>query len=378
MANLDIAMPLALLAVSTVALILNERTEEKLKTALEKRELRTRDVVMLVAMIVVAVSVMGYVSIIDPGQIFQNIILLVFLFSYSMLLFIFAYLFSGMKRKRAQLFSLCFAIVGLLVGMISLVEPFADGLTHYRAVAFFGLAAFALVSLIINSKKTETEERMYLAIQPSALFVLLFVFFNIFYDGAPVWAPAILDFFALAFAVLIILYLGSLFSWKTVLLFAVLLTVADIILVLVTGTMIDAAEQFTGLGLPVLVYLPNVPFVFSPEGTLLFRGLGLGDFFFAGILALQTVKKFGKQAGYAALVAMTISFAIFEAFLPEVLNFLEPLLQREVGGFPGTLMIILGWVPVVVWKILSDNKQKRQDGEINQKIENGGLPEKGA
>ncbi len=378
MANLDIAMPLALLAVSTVALFLNERTEEKLKTALEKRELRTRDVVMLVAMIVVAVSVMGYVSIIDPGQIFQNIILLVFLFSYSMLLFIFAYLFSGMKRKRAQLFSLCFAIVGLLVGMISLVEPFADGLTHYRAVAFFGLAAFALVSLIINSKKTETEERMYLAIQPSALFVLLFVFFNIFYDGAPVWAPAILDFFALAFAVLIILYLGSLFSWKTVLLFAVLLTVADIILVLVTGTMIDAAEQFTGLGLPVLVYLPNVPFVFSPEGTLLFRGLGLGDFFFAGILALQTVKKFGKQAGYAALVAMTISFAIFEAFLPEVLNFLEPLLQREVGGFPGTLMIILGWVPVVVWKILSDTKQKRQDGEINQKIENGGLPEKGA
>lgn len=378
MANLDIAMPLALLAVSTVALLLNERTEEKLKTALEKRELRTRDVVMLVAMIVVAVSVMGYVSIIDPGQIFQNIILLVFLFSYSMLLFIFAYLFSGMKRKRAQLFSLCFAIVGLLVGMISLVEPFADGLTHYRAVAFFGLAAFALVSLIINSKKTETEERIYLAIQPSALFVLLFVFFNIFYDGAPVWAPAILDFFALAFAVLIILYLGSLFSWKTVLLFAVLLTVADIILVLVTGTMIDAAEQFTGLGLPVLVYLPNVPFVFSPEGTLLFRGLGLGDFFFAGILALQTVKKFGKQAGYAALVAMTISFAIFEAFLPEVLNFLEPLLQREVGGFPGTLMIILGWVPVVVWKILSDNKQKRQDGEINQKIENGGLPEKGA
>jgi len=378
MANLDIAMPLALLAVSTVALLLNERTEEKLKTALEKRELRTRDVVMLVAMIVVAVSVMGYVSIIDPGQIFQNIILLVFLFSYSMLLFIFAYLFSGMKRKRAQLFSLCFAIVGLLVGMISLVETFADGLTLYRAVAFFGFAAFALVSLIINSKKTETEERMYLAIQPSALFVLLFVFFNIFYDGAPVWAPAILDFFALAFAVLIILYLGSLFSWKTVLLFAVLLTVADIILVLVTGTMIDAAEQFTGLGLPVLVYLPNVPFVFSPEGTLLFRGLGLGDFFFAGILALQTVKKFGKQAGYAALVAMTISFAIFEAFLPEVLNFLEPLLQREVGGFPGTLMIILGWVPVVTWKILSDNKQKRQDREVNQKIENGGLPEKGA
>jgi len=89
MATLDIAMPLALFAVSIAALLLNKRTEGKLKTTFEERELRTRDVVLLVVMIVVAVSVIGYVSILDPGQIFQNVILLVFLFSYSMLLFIF-------------------------------------------------------------------------------------------------------------------------------------------------------------------------------------------------------------------------------------------------------------------------------------------------
>jgi hypothetical protein len=378
MATLDIAMPLALLAVTVVALLLNERTEGKLKTTFEERELRTRDIVLLVIMIVVAVSVIGYVSIIAPGQIFQNVILLVFMFSYSMLLFIFSYLFSGMKQRRAQLFSLGFAVASLVAGTIGLLEPFADGLALYRALAFYGLAAFALASVILDAKKMEAKERWYVAVQPPALFVLLFVFFNVVYDGAQVWAPVLLDVFALTFAVLIILYLGSLFTWKTVLVFAVLLTIVDIILVLGTGSMVVAAQQFTGLGLPVLVHLPNVPLVFSPEGIVLFRGLGLGDFFFAGILALQTFKKFGKQAGYAAVVAMTISFAIFEAFLPEILNLLEPLLQREIGGFPGTLMIIIGWLPVVAWKLLSERKQKQQDREIYQKIGNGVLPKQGA
>jgi hypothetical protein len=333
---------------------------------------------LLVAMIVVAVSVIGYISIIDPGQIFQNIILLVFLFSYSMLLFIFSYLFSGMRHRRAQLFSLGFGVASLLAGTIGLIEPFVDGLALYRALAFYGLAAFAFASIILDMKKAEAQERWYIAVQPPALFVLLFVFFNVVYDGAPVWAPALLDVFALTFAVLIILYLGSLFNWKTVSLFAVLLTIVDIILVLGTGTMVDAAEQFTGLGLPVLVHLPNVPFVFSAAGAIQFRGLGLGDFFFAGILALQTSKKFGKKAGYIAVIAMSLSFGIFEAFLNEVIILLQPLLPLEIEGFPGTLMIILGWVPVVVWYLLTERKQNLQDRKMDQKIENGGLPEQGA
>ena len=377
MPTLDIAMPLALLGVSIAALLLNERTEGKLKTTFEERELRTRDVVLLVVMIFVAVSVIGYVSIIDPGNLFQNVIMLVFLFSYSMLLFIFSYLFSGMKQRSAQLFSLGFAVASLLAGTIGLLQPFADGLAIYRALAFYGLAVFTLASTIIDMKKAEAQERWYIAIQPPALFVLMFVFFNVAYDGTPVWAPILLDVFALTFAVLIILYLGSLFTWKTVSLFAVLLTVVDIILVLGTGTMVDAAEQFTGLGLPVLVHLPNVPFVFSTAGAIQFRGLGLGDFFFAGILALQTYKKFGKQAGYISVIAMTLSFGIFEAFLEEVLVLLQPSLNREIGGFPGTLMIIIGWVPVVAWYLLSERKQKAQDREMDQKIENGGLPEQG-
>jgi hypothetical protein len=360
MATLDIAMPLALFAVTAAALFLNERTEGKLKTTFEEKELRTRDVVMLVVMIVVAVSIIGYVSLLDPGKIFQNVLMLVFLFAYSMLLFMFTYLFSGIKRRWAQLFSLVFAVAGLLAGTVSLVAPFTDGLAFYRALAFYGLAAFAFASIVVDARKAGAKERWYLGVQPPALFVLLFVLFNVVYSGAPVWAPGLLDVFAFTFAVLIILYLGSLFTWKTVLVFAVLLTIVDIILVLGTGTMVVAAEQFTGLGLPILVHLPNVPLVFSPEGSILFRGLGLGDFFFAGILALQTFKKFGKKTGYISVIAMTLSFAVFEAFIPEIVNLLQPLLQREIGGFPGTLMIIVGWLPVVAWKLLSERKQKQQ------------------
>jgi len=367
MATLDIAMPLALLAVTATALFLNKRTEEKLKTTLEEREFRTRDVVLLVAMVVVAVSVVAYISILDPGQIFQSIILLVFIFSYSLLLFIFSYLFSGMKRRKAQLFSLGFGVASLVAGTVSLMAPFVDGLAFYRALAFYGLSAFAFSSIIVDAKKADVKERWYVAVQPPALFVLLFVFFNLVYGGAPVWAPVLLDVFALTFAVLIILYLGSLFTWKTVFVFAVLLTIVDIILVLGTGSMVVAAQEFTGLGIPVLVHLPNLPLIETMQG-ILFRGLGLGDFFFAGILALQTFKKFGKRTGFISVVAMTISFAVFEAFLPEIVSLLEPLLHRDIAGFPGTLMIILGWLPVVAWKMLSERRQKQQESKkIDQK-----------
>ena len=65
---------------------------------------------------------------------------------------------------------------------------------------------------------------------------------------------------------------------------------------------------------------------------------------------------------------MTLSFGIFEAFIPEIVTALEPILHRQIGGFPGTLMIILGWLPVAAWKILSERNQKQQEiREINQK-----------
>ena len=131
-----------------------------------------------------------------------------------------------------------------------------------------------------------------------AIFVLLFVFFNIINNSgtAAVWAPYLMDVFALTFAILIILYLSTCLTGK---------------LWAFCGApnnyghhsghrntaMVTAATTFTGLGLPVLVYLPNVPiqFTFRPQLAILFRGLGLGDFFFAGVLIVQTFKNSAKK-----------------------------------------------------------------------------------
>jgi hypothetical protein len=104
--------------------------------------------------------------------------------------------------------------------------------------------------------------------------------------------------------------------------------------------------------------LPNVPFVAHVGGGILLRGLGLGDFFFAGILAIQTSKKFGTKTAVTTAVAMAVSFGIWEAFLQDIINGLTPILGRNIGGWPATVCMITGWAPVIAWKMLSERRKK--------------------
>jgi hypothetical protein len=344
MLTFDIAMPTALFVVTLVAMLLNRRIEDKLKTTFEERELRMRDAILFVVMISVAVSVIVFIP--------QMAITMVFLFSYSTLLFTFSYIFSGIRKRSAQLFCLGFGVASLVAGTVAILDPFAHSLMFYGAVALLGLAAFAFVALVFEQKRSDVKQRWYLAVMPPILFVLLFLVYN----GTSLWFPFLLDAYGVLFAVLIILYLGSLFTWKSALIFAGLLTIVDIILVLVTGIMVTAAQTVSGLGLPVLISLPTLPLIITERG-IQFMSLGLGDFFFAGILATQTFRKFGKQTAVLASIAMSVSFGIFEALL----------LTYRFGAFPGTLMIICGWLPVVAWKILGARRQKQQESrEINQ------------
>ena len=331
MLSFDIAMPAALLVVTLVAMLLNKRIEGKLKTTFEEREFRRQDAILFVVMISVAVSVIVFVP--------QMAILALFLFSYSALLFMFSYIFSDIRKRRAQLFCLGFGLAALVAGTVALL----DSLMFYGAVALFGLAAFAFVALVFEQKRSDTKQRWYLAVMPPALFVLLFLVYN----ETSLWFPFLLDTYGVIFAVLIILYLGSLFTWKSALIFAGLLTVMDIILVLVTGIMVTAAQTVSGLGLPVLISLPTLPLIITERG-IQFMSLGLGDFFFAGILATQTFRKFGKRTAVLSAIAMSVSFGIFEALL----------LTYRFGAFPGTLMIICGWLPVVAWKLVAERKTK--------------------
>jgi hypothetical protein len=367
MPSLDIAMPIALFIVVVAALLLNKRVQGKLMATVEEKEFQPRDIILLVVFMAIVISAIAYTTIINPVNIFPTILLVIFLTSYTILLFTFSYVFSNLAKIRAQLLSLGFGIAGLIAGFASFLGPLQDGITVFRAAAFFGFAIFCFAAIVTEQKKTSTKARWYVAVQPPAIFVMLFIFFsgifNIYSGSLQVWAPFLMDVFGFTFAILIILYLSSLFSWKTVGIFAVLLTLMDIILVIVTPVMIGAAHTFTGLGLPVLVYLPNIPVVMVPiqnstAMAIAFRGLGLGDFFFAGILTVQTYNKFGQKTAFAAAIAIAVAFGIWEAFLGDIIHWLIPIVGRDIGGFPATVCIITGWAPVIAWKLWSTRGKK--------------------
>ena len=87
----------------------------------EEREFKTRDIILLVVFMAIVISVIAYSSMVAPEQVFQNVFLIIFLGSYTMLLFTFSYIFSNLTKKRAQLISLGFALVGVIVGLLSLL-----------------------------------------------------------------------------------------------------------------------------------------------------------------------------------------------------------------------------------------------------------------
>ena len=265
----DLTMPLTLLAVTFASMFLNLKTENKLKGVFEETEFRVRDAVLFVGLMAVMITLIVVV------RQLSTVLMVLFLFSYSLLLYTFSYLLSN--------------------------------------------------------------KRWYIGIIPPAIFILLYVFLR----DSSLWAYYLSNVYGLVFAILITLYLAGLFKWKTTAVFGVLITAMDIILVLVTKTMVQAASAAVSLSLPVLVSLPLVPLIRTGTGVLILS-LGLGDFFFAGLLAIQTYKKFGKRLAAASVVGMTVSFSLFEAFI----------LTYRIGAFPGTLMIICGWVPFALVQTL--------------------------
>jgi hypothetical protein len=363
MPTLDLAMPTALFIVITLAMFLNKRVEKKLVATVEQKEFKTRDIILLVVFMAVMISIIAFTSMINPGGLVPNVLLLVFLTSYSMLLFTFSYVFTNLTRMRAQLISAAFGICSLIAGLISFLGPVSDGYTVFRAIAFFVFSAFCLGIVAFEQKNVITKARWYLAAQPPALFLLLFVFFAFLYNGSfNVWFPILLDAFGFTFAFLIILYLSSLFTWKTALVFAALLPILDTTLVF-TGPMVAAAQTFTGLGLPVLVWLPKLPLFVTSTGAIQLSGLGLGDFFFAGVLSVQTFNKFGKKTALIATAAIALSFGIWEAFLPGIDAYFH------IGGFPATVCIITGWAPIIALKLLFTRNQAAQVQVAAQPVE---------
>ncbi|MGB9676719.1 MAG: hypothetical protein ACPL0C_05985 [Candidatus Bathyarchaeales archaeon] len=329
----DIAMPLMLFAVTFIAVTLSEKSEGKLKKSLEERKFGTKDTILLVAAISITVSLIVFVP--------QTAVMTLFLFSYSMLLFLFTYIFSDISKSKAKTLFLTFFTICLIAAIISLFKFGTNIIVAYGGLALICISSFAYIAFLYENVRGSTKERFYMALLPPALFLCLYLFFS----GTPAWFPYLINVYGVIFAVLVIIYIGSVFTWKTTLIFVGLLTIMDIILVLFTGTMVSAARHVSSLRLPILVTIPIVPTI-TIDGSTLYMSLGLGDFFFAGVIGIQTAKKFGRKTMFWSIVAMCLSFFVFETFL----------LNAELRAFPGTLMIICGWIPVAIWKSIKNGK----------------------
>jgi len=215
------------------------------------------------------------------------------------------------------------AIIVIMMGVIVSIVIFVPGML---LTALF-LSAYSVLMFTFTYM---VSRKWYFAILPPVVFVLLYLL---------LWNIYVLNFFALTFALLITLYLNNLLTWKVTFAFAGFLTVMDVVQVLFTRKMVEAAASLVRLQLPVAVILPIFPPVFNGSGYVQLL-LGLGDLFFAALLAIQTSKKYGNRIGITSLVSISIAFFIFETFY---LSFGESL-----QGFPGTLVIVCGWLPVVI------------------------------
>lgn len=229
--------------------------------------------------------------------------------------------------------------VALLVTMAAMIAL----VVLIPSFALMILFLFSYSMLLFIFTYVFSNNRWYFAVIPPIVFILLYVFLgtSLVFEPTFIWSIYLVNIYGLLFAVLITLYIGNLFTWKTTAIFAVALTGLDIVLVLITGTMVSAANKALSLNLPVLVTLPTFPPVFLNDYHIFMR-LGLGDFFFTGLLALQTLKRYGRNFAIMASVAMATSFFIWEAIL----------LNYRIPAFPGTVMIIIGWLPFIIYKSL--------------------------
>lgn len=200
------------------------------------------------------------------------------------------------------------AAMGVMLTIIVLVPQQAISVLFLMVYSFI-LFLFTYVAV----------EKWYLAVLPPVVFVVLYAFF---------WNLALLNIFAVVFAISVSLYLGGLFTWTTLLVFAGLITLYDFVQVFITGLMGASADKLVDLRLPILIEVPTFPF----EGAI---RLGLGDIFLTSLLAIQTAKKYGRKAGIISAISVGIAFFIFEVAVFSL---------KYEGYFPATLVVVGGWL----------------------------------
>ncbi len=200
------------------------------------------------------------------------------------------------------------ASMGLMVTVMAFMPSRAIQIVFTVAYSYM-LFSFTYIAL----------RRWYVAVIPPIAFILLYNFY---------WQLLVFNLFVVVFAIVVPVYMGTLFSWKTTWVFAVLVTILDIVQVFGTGFMGEYAIKTMELRLPVLLMLPTYP----NEGLV---GLGLGDLFLAGLLAVQTALKQGQKAGILTAASVGLAMFVFEIALFNTTFF---------RFFPATVVVIAGWI----------------------------------
>jgi hypothetical protein len=190
---------------------------------------------------------------------------------------------------------------------------------------FYSLALFMFVYSAMPKK-------WYIAPILPAIFLLLYFFF---------WGIPQMDIFAAVFVVFVSVYIATFFEWKTLAVFAGLLTVLDVVQVFGTKFMVSYGEKIMKLALPALIEIPLFPY-------LGFITLGLGDFFISGLLAIQTSRKYGRKFGYISVAFIAGAFMIFEAlqlWYFELLKQSYPIEEAAArAAMPASVFIVSGWL----------------------------------
>jgi presenilin-like A22 family membrane protease len=213
--------------------------------------------------------------------------------------------------------------VVLLVAAIGSVVTFLVIVPEIAMTVFFLFAYSTILFLFMYL----FAPKWYLAIPIPILFIALYL--------SPYWNIYLFNSFAIIFAVCISVYMGSLFTWKTTVVFVVLLTILDVIQVLITKFTVISAEKALELGLPVGIILPTFPYA-----GMTF--LGLGDVFLLGLLTIQTTRKYGKRFGLASIISITVVFLLLQTIL----------LNTSVKSFPATVLVVSGWIAILGAKYL--------------------------
>ncbi len=185
--------------------------------------------------------------------------------------------------------------------------------------ALLGLFLFAYTAILLLFTFLFVP-KWYLALVPPVLFLLSFFY---------CWNIYSFNFFALLFGISVAVYMGNLFTWKTTVAFAALVTIMDVIQVLITGHMGEAFETAQTLGLPAFIKIPMFPAVGLTY-------LGLGDLFLFGLLSIQITRKYGRKFGLRSIILMSTVYLLLYTVL---LNY-YPL----TNGFPATVLVVSGWL----------------------------------